>query len=73
MFTALENYLQDKKIPKTDFAQQIGISRGFLHAIISGTREPGRKTIKKIYKATQGQVTANDYFHGCGDEDVDGA
>jgi len=51
-------------IPGTqaEVARRIGISRSYLAEILSGSKQPGRKTIQKIDDATAGRVPASMWF-----------
>lgn len=57
MTMKLDEYLFRTKTTKTDFAQQLGISRGHLQNILSGTKNPSVKLAKKIEELTVGKVS----------------
>lgn len=56
----LKEYLKSKKMKVREFAELTDLSRCNLHMVMSGMRKPGRKQIKTIVNATEGQVTAED-------------
>lgn len=45
------------KTTKKDFAEKVGISRGYLQHLLSGIKSPSVKLAKKIEEATGGKVT----------------
>ncbi len=53
----LDEYLFKTKTTKTAFAQQLGISRGYLQHILSGIKTPSVKLAKKIEEMTEGKVS----------------
>jgi len=53
----LDEYLFRKKISKKDFADQLGISRGHLQHILSGSKNPSIKLARQIEEITKGKVT----------------
>lgn len=53
----LPEYLFRMKTTKKDFAEKLGISRGHLQHILSGTKNPSVKLAKQIEEATEGKVT----------------
>lgn len=59
----LASYLTDRKISDSDFADRIGVSRQAIHRYKTGDRIPEQHVISKIYRATSGAVTANDFFN----------
>jgi DNA-binding transcriptional regulator YdaS (Cro superfamily) len=58
----LADYLQHHSIHPADFAKSIGVSRETVRRYMVGIRRPNRKKLPKIAEATNGQVTANDFF-----------
>ena len=56
----LHEYLYKNKIKHEDFARQIGVSRSTLHRIMTGEMDPRLSIVKKIEKATNGEVSAQD-------------
>lgn len=53
----LDAYLFRTKTTKKDFAEKIGISRGYLQHILSRIKNPSVKLAKKIEEATGGRVS----------------
>ena len=53
----LDEYLFRTKTTKKDFAEELGISRGYLQHILSGIKNPSIKLAKKIAEATGGKVS----------------
>jgi transcriptional regulator with XRE-family HTH domain len=53
----LAEYLFRMKMTKKDFAEKLGISRGHLQHILSGTKNPSIKLAKKIEEETGGKVS----------------
>ncbi|MEK7339172.1 MAG: helix-turn-helix transcriptional regulator [Candidatus Rhabdochlamydia sp.] len=53
----LAEYLFRMKMTKKDFAEKLGISRGHLQHILSGTKNPSVKLAKKIEEETRGKVS----------------
>ena len=47
---------------QAELAKEIGISRSYLAEILSGAKKPGRDTIEKIERATDGRVPASVWF-----------
>jgi len=57
----LKEWLFFERRSITEFAEMIDYSRQHLTGIISGRHSPSRKLIKRIERATNGQVTREDY------------
>lgn len=53
----LNEYLFRTKTTKKDFAEKVGISRGYLQHLLSGIKSPSVKLAKQIEEATGGKVT----------------
>ena len=53
----LDEYLFRMKTTKKDFAEKVGISRGYLQHLLSGIKSPSVKLAKQIEEATGGKVT----------------
>lgn len=58
----LRAYLTAQKKRVDDFAAEIDVSRGAVLKWISGERYPRYDYLQRIYEATQGAVTANDFY-----------
>jgi DNA-binding transcriptional regulator YdaS (Cro superfamily) len=60
----LKDYLYYKRVSYDDFARVIGVTKGHLQNIISGTRWPSTKLCSKIELHTAGEVTLKDLTKG---------
>ena len=58
----LKKYLALNAIKQNDFAEKIGDKPQNINKYCFGARIPRPKTMKKIFEATQGQVTPNDFY-----------
>lgn len=58
----LHDYLTSKNITPARFAGQIGVSHVSVTRYLAGTRRPVWTVLRRIVKATDGQVTANDFM-----------
>lgn len=58
----LAAYLIAQNLTPAMFARQIGVGRMTIHRYISGERQPTAQITDLIHKATQGQVTAQDFW-----------
>ena len=58
----LNKYLALNAIKQNDFAEKIGDKPQNINKYCFGARIPRPKTMKKIFDATQGQVTPNDFY-----------
>ncbi|MEM1353895.1 MAG: helix-turn-helix transcriptional regulator [Planctomycetota bacterium] len=58
----LSDYLVTQQLGPAAFARQIGVGRMSVHRYISGERFPRPDVLERIYEATQGQVTPNDFL-----------
>ena len=59
----LKQYLLFAKISSRDFAKKIGISHVSISRYINGSRFPVKKIIEKIFKITNGLVSADDFLN----------
>gem|GEM_PF-1719456 len=59
----LAEYLIAQNLSPAAFARRIGVGRMTIHRYISGERQPNARITGLIHKATQGQVTAQDFWH----------
>ena len=57
----LQEYLTHTATSRADFAQQIGVSVESVRRYLIG-RIPEPPVMEKIIEATEGKVTANDFF-----------
>lgn len=58
----LSDYLTHNSISPADFAKSIGVSKETVRRYIVGDRRPEREKLHTIAEATNGEVTANDFF-----------
>ncbi|MCO5092032.1 helix-turn-helix transcriptional regulator [Bosea sp. (in: a-proteobacteria)] len=58
----LATYLTAQKLTHAEFAKAIGASTFAVGKWARGDRVPRPEAVAKIKAATQGQVTANDFF-----------
>lgn len=58
----LDLYLRTTGTRPTDFAADIGTTVQALHRYRTGQRLPKREVMQEITRATNGAVTANDFF-----------
>jgi predicted transcriptional regulator len=57
----LEEYLTETGLTRAEFARQIGVSQFSITRYIEG-RAPKTSVMCKIIEATEGKVSANDFF-----------
>jgi transcriptional regulator with XRE-family HTH domain len=58
----LQDYLTHADIDRAQFARNIGVSAETVRRYIIGERIPDKERMSRIALATDGQVTANDFF-----------
>ena len=58
----LQDYLTHADIDRAQFARDIGVSAETVRRYIIGERIPDKERMSRIALATDGQVTANDFF-----------
>ena len=58
----LAEFLADRIIKPADFGGQIGVSYEAVRRYCTGERIPDREVMARIFSATDGAVTANDFF-----------
>lgn len=58
----LSQYLAKHKMKPGQFAQKIGVHRSSVVRFCDETRRPDLGTLERIHDATDGQVTAADFF-----------
>lgn len=58
----LSSWLAEKGIAREEFAREIGVHRTSLYRICIGLGFPKPATIRRIMKATDGSVTADDFM-----------
>lgn len=58
----LHEYLTRADIDRSEFAARIGVSTETVRRYLTGDRIPDKERMSRIALATDGQVTANDFF-----------
>ncbi len=58
----LEQYMTLNRLSLSKMAEEIGVSQSALTLYVQGKRMPRPWVMRNIYRATQGQVTPNDFF-----------
>jgi hypothetical protein len=58
----LSDFLAERNIKAVDFGPRIGVSPQAVRRYCLGERIPDRKTMARIFGATEGLVDANDFF-----------
>ena len=58
----LPTYLKRKGLRIAEFAQEISVHEKTVSRYLSGKRIPSSEVLKRIVVATEGEVTANDFF-----------
>lgn len=56
----VEDWLKKKGWRQMDLAREVGITKGALSSIIAGRTAPRVDTYRRIFLATDGEVTPND-------------
>lgn len=62
VFVTLQEYLTRADIDRIEFAARIGVSTETVRRYLTGDRIPDKERMLRIALATDGQVTANDFF-----------
>jgi transcriptional regulator with XRE-family HTH domain len=57
----LAAWLKEREMSQQAFADKAGVSQGTIARFVLGQRMPNKLTMRKIFDATEGQVTANDF------------
>jgi len=58
----LREYLHNQDISPSEFARRIGVTVTSVYRYRDGIRRPDKQVMPRIVSATQGQVTANDFW-----------
>lgn len=58
----LSAYLDEKRVKPSDFAAVVGVTTEAIRLYVKGERIPRAATMQAIVSATDGLVTANDFF-----------
>jgi len=61
----LREYLHKFDVPATEFARRIDTSVTSVYRYRDGVRIPDRRIMPRIVTATQGMVTADDFYREC--------
>ncbi len=68
----LKHYLIMHQMTPAEFARQLGVtSRTTIHRYVNGERMPSPEMMRKIYDATNGEVTPNDFYQWAQKPDSD--
>tara|TARA_R100000773_G_scaffold352_1_gene645 strand:- start:1084 stop:1272 length:189 start_codon:yes stop_codon:yes gene_type:complete len=59
----LEDYIEKRGISRRYFAKIAKLDPSAITLLIQGKRKPRQDTIIKIFIATKGEVTADDFYH----------
>ena len=59
----LSEYLETNSLTLEAFGELIGRDKSTVSLLRRGKTKPDRETVDRIHRATDGQVTANDFFH----------
>ncbi len=58
----LTDYLTQERLTASDFAVKVGVSQPCISRYLAGQRMPTREVIDRIFRITDGKVSANDFF-----------
>ena len=58
----LSQYLETHSLTETAFAELVCADQSTVHRLRSKGQIPGRDLMARIFEATNGEVTANDFF-----------
>ena len=58
----LDTYLHENRMTEAAFAALIGIGQPAVHRLRKGGSMPSQETMRAIYEATDGQVTAAEFY-----------
>ena len=59
----LEDYIEKRGISRRYFAKIAKLDNSTITLLIQGKRKPSQETLTKIFIATKGEVTADDFYH----------
>jgi len=59
----LEDYIEKRGISRRYFAKIAKLDPSAITLLIQGKRKPKQETIIKIFIASKGEVTADDFYH----------
>jgi DNA-binding transcriptional regulator YdaS (Cro superfamily) len=58
----LRSFLSSRGLSEAAFGQTIAVSQAAVNRYVRGERIPAPRVMAKIVEATDGQVTANDFY-----------
>lgn len=58
----LDQYLKDNHITQASFAASIGADQSTISRLLAGVYNPSLSLLNRIFKATGGNVTPNDFL-----------
>lgn len=58
----LETYLIEEGLTQAAFASRLGVPSGTIHRYIRNIRKPSKNMLSRIFDATNGKVTPNDFY-----------
>ena len=59
----LEEHIKKRGISRRYFAKIAKLDPSSITLLIQGKRKPSQKTLTKIFIASKGEVTADDFYH----------
>lgn len=59
----LQDYLDNKKITQTEFAEKLEVTSMSISHYCRGSRMPNKKMMAKIFLETKGEVSPNDFYN----------
>ncbi len=59
----LKHYIEKRGISRRYFAKIAKLDNSTITFLIQGKRKPSQETLTKIFIATKGEVTADDFYH----------
>jgi len=60
----LRDYLLERGIRQSDFAEAVDVGRAHLSCIITGKRTPGKRLSRALSAATNGDIQPEDFRNG---------
>lgn len=63
MNSALKNFLGKNNLTVSDLASRLGVSYAAAYRYVSGARIPSAEMMTRLYEATGGAVTPNDFYN----------
>ncbi len=60
----LGTYLSTNSIAHSHFGKRVGVSHVHIGRLVRGERKPSIDLVERIFRETDGAVTANDFFDG---------